>query len=83
MEDSLPENASSDGIHFDSPTGTEWMNSVFQRHINFLESDLVETGQFIFGPPPIPPFFSARSGADHSGEGSTREGAQLAAEADS
>ena len=59
MEDSLPEDASSDGIHFDRPRGTEWLNGVFQRHINFLESDLVETSQFTFGLPPIPPFFSA------------------------
>ena len=60
MEDSLPEDASSDGIHFDRPRGTEWLNGVLQRHINFLESVLVETGQFTFGPPPISPFFLAR-----------------------
>ena len=36
MEDSLPEDASSDGIQFDRPWGTEWLNGVFQRHINFL-----------------------------------------------
>ena len=52
MEDSLPEDAASDGIHFDRPRGTEWLNGVLQRHINFLESVLVETGQFTFGPPP-------------------------------
>ena len=50
MEDSLPEDASSDGIHLDRPRGTGWLNSVIQRHINFLESDLVERGQFTFGP---------------------------------
>ena len=61
MEDSLPEDSSSDGIHFDRPRGTEWLNGVFQKHINFLESDLVETGQFTFGPPPKPSFFPARS----------------------
>ena len=83
MEDSLPEDASSDGIHFDRPRGTEWLNGVFQRHINFLESDLVETRQVTFGLPPIPPFFSARSVTDRLGEGSTLEGAQLAAEVDS
>ena len=55
MEDSLPEDASSDGIHFDRPRGTEWLNGFFQRHINFLESNLVETGQITFGPPLIPP----------------------------
>ena len=41
MEGSLPENSASDGIHFDRPKGTEWLNGVFQRHINFLESGLV------------------------------------------
>ena len=42
MELSLPADASTDGIHFDRPRGTEWLNGVFQRHVNFLESDLVE-----------------------------------------
>ena len=51
IEDSHPQNASSDGIHFDRSRGTKWLNDVCQRHINLLESDLVETGQFIFGPP--------------------------------
>ena len=60
MERSLPDNASSDGIHFDTPKGTEWLNVVFQRHINLLEADLLETAQFIFGPPPIPPLFAPR-----------------------
>ena len=36
MEDSLPEDASSDGIHFDRPRGTEWLNGVFQRHTKCL-----------------------------------------------
>ena len=67
MEGSLPENSSSDGIHFDRPRGTEWLNGVFQRHINFLELGLVETGQFTFDPPPIPSFFSARPVADRLG----------------
>ena len=44
MEDSLPEDAFSDDIHFDRPRGTEWLHGVFQRHINFLESDLLERG---------------------------------------
>ena len=65
MEDSLPEDASSDGIHFDRPRDTEWLNGVFQRHINFLESDLLERGKFTFGPPP---FFLARSVTDCMGE---------------
>ena len=30
MEDPLPENLTSDGIHFDRPRGTEWLNGVFQ-----------------------------------------------------
>ena len=68
MEDSLPENSSSSGNHFDRPRGTEWLNSVFQRHINFLQSDLVETGQFTFDPAPIPPFFSARLVSDRLGK---------------
>ena len=60
MEHSLPDDASLDGIHFDRPRGTEWLNGVFHRHTNFLESDMLETAQFTFGPPPIPPFFAAR-----------------------
>ena len=51
MERSLLDNASSDGIHFDSPRGTEWLNGVFQMHINLLESDMLETAQFTVGPP--------------------------------
>ena len=45
MEHSLPRDASSDGIHFDTPKGTEWLKGVFQRHINQLESDLLEMAQ--------------------------------------
>ena len=67
MEHSLPDDASSDGIHFDNPGGPEWLNGVFQRHINLLESDMLETGQFTFGPPPIPPFFAARPLSDRLG----------------
>ena len=58
MERSFPDDESSDGIHFDTPKGLEWLNGVFQRHINALESDLLETAQFTFGPPPMPPFFA-------------------------
>ena len=61
MEQSLPRDASSDGIHFDTPKGTEWLNGVFQRHINQLESHLIEMAQFTLGPPPIPPFYVSRS----------------------
>ena len=57
MEQSLPRDASSDGIHFDTPKVTEWLDGVFQRHVNQLESDLIEMAQFTLGPPPIPPFY--------------------------
>ena len=50
----FPDDASSDGIHFDRPRGVEWLNDVFQRHISALEADLLETAQFTFGPPPNP-----------------------------
>ena len=60
LERSLPDDASSDGIHFHRPMGTEWLNGVFQRHINSVESDLVETAQLTSGSPPIPPFFAPR-----------------------
>ena len=67
MEDSLPQNSSSDGIHFDKFRASEWLNGVFQRHIIKLESDLVETNQFIFGPPPRLSLFSVRPVADRLG----------------
>ena len=67
MEHSQPDDASLDGIHFDWLRGTEWLKSVFQRHINLLESDLLETGQFTFGPPPILPFFTVRPLSDRLG----------------
>ena len=51
MKRSLPLDASSDGIHFDTPKGMEWLNGVFQRNLNLLESDMLETAQFTFGPP--------------------------------
>ena len=54
MELSFPEDASSDGIHFDRPGGMEWLNDVLQRHINELEADLLETARVTFGPPPNP-----------------------------
>ena len=38
----------------------EWLNDVFQRHINELEADLLETARFTFGPPPNPPFLATR-----------------------
>ena len=38
MEKSSPDDASSDGIHFDRPKGVEWLNGVFQKHINTLET---------------------------------------------
>ena len=62
MERSVfPDDASSDGIHFDRPRGVEWLNDVFRRHIGALEAELLETAQFTFGPPPNPPFFNSRT----------------------
>ena len=61
MERSFPNDASSDGIHFKRIKGVEWLNGVFQKNINTLEVDLLELGQFTFGPPPVPPFFATRS----------------------
>ena len=78
----MMENSSSDGIHFDRPRGMEWLNGVFLRHINVLESNLVETGQFTFGPPPRPSFFPARPVMIAWEEGSILEKAQGAAEVD-
>ena len=57
----FPEDTSNDGIHFDRPRGAEWLNDVFQGHINALEADLLETAQFTFGPPPNPPFLASRA----------------------
>ena len=57
----FPDDASSDGIHFDRPRGVEWLNDVFQRHINALEAELLETAQFTFGPPPNPAFLASRA----------------------
>ena len=37
MEDPLPGGYSSDDIHFDHSKGTEWLNKVFEKHINNLE----------------------------------------------
>ena len=54
MERSFPEDASSDGIHFDRPRGVEWLNNVFESHITALEADLLETTQFTFSPPQQP-----------------------------
>ena len=53
MERSFPDDASSHYIYFDRPYGVEWLNDVFQRHINTLEADLLETTQFTFGPTPF------------------------------
>ena len=57
----FPEDTSNDGIHFDRPRGAEWLNDVFQEHINTLEADLLETAQFTLGPPPNPPFLASRA----------------------
>ena len=69
MEQYFPEDASSDGIHFDRPRGVEWLNDVFQRHINELEADLLETARTTFGPPPNPPFLSTRPLSHRLGAG--------------
>ena len=61
MERSFTYDAFSDGIHFDRPKAVEWLNGVFQRHINTLEADLLQLAQFTFGPTPVPPFFATRS----------------------
>ena len=61
MERSVfPDDASSDGIHFDRPRGVDWLNDVFQRHVSALEAELLETAQFTFGSPPNPPFSNSR-----------------------
>ena len=57
----FPDDASSDGIHFDRPRGVEWLNGVFQRHISALEAELLETAQFTFRPPPNPTFLASRT----------------------
>ena len=57
----FPDDASSNGIHFDRPRGVERLNDVFQRHISALEAELLETAQVTFGPPPNPPFFNSRA----------------------
>ena len=57
----FPDDTSNDGIHFDRPKGVEWLNDVFQGHINALEADLLETAQFTFAPPPNPPFLASRA----------------------
>ena len=68
MEQSVfPDDASSDGIHFDRPRRVEWLNDVFQRHISALEAELLETAQFTFGPPPNPPFLTSRTLSSHLG----------------
>ena len=68
MKKSLPNGCSSDGILFVRPRGVEWLKSVFQRHIDSLESELLAAGQFVFGPPPKPPFFSFKPIGDRLGE---------------
>ena len=67
MERSFPEDAPSDGIHFDRPRGVEWLNDVFQRHISELGAELLETARFTFGPPPNPPFLATRPLSSHLG----------------
>ena len=47
----------------------EWLNGVFRKHLNNLESDLLETGQFTFSPKPRPSFFSVMPLTDRLGGG--------------
>ena len=69
MERSFPDDASSDGIHFDKRRGVVWLNDVFQRHINELEADLLETARFTFGLPLNPPFLATRPLSSRLGAG--------------
>ena len=69
MERSFPEDASLDEIHFDRPRGVEWLNDVFQRHINELEADLFETARFTFGPSPSLPSLATRPLSSRLGAG--------------
>ena len=68
MEDSLPDGCSTGDIHFDRPKVVEWLNKVFRKDVNSLESALLETGQFTFGPTPRPLFFPVRSVEDRLGK---------------
>ena len=68
MEDSLPDGCSTGDIHFDRPKVVEWLNKVFRKDVNSLESALLETGQFTFGPTPRPPFFPVRPVEDRLGK---------------
>ena len=73
----FPDDESADGIHFDRPRGVEWLNDVFQRHINALEAELLETAQFTFGPPPNPPFLASMALSSRLGERvDSREGSR-------
>ena len=64
----FPDDTSNDGIHFDRPKGVEWLNDVFQGHLNALEADLLETAQFTFEPPPNPPFNASRALSSRLGQ---------------
>ena len=58
IEKSLPDRCASDGIFFDRTKCAEWLNRVFQRHINSLESHL--HSQFFFWSTSEATFFPAR-----------------------
>ena len=47
----------------------EWLKDVFQRHINELEADLLETSRVTFGPPPNPLFLATRPLSSRLGAG--------------
>ena len=74
--DAFPDDASSDGIHFDRLRGVEWLNDLFERHISALEADSLETAQFTFGPLPNYPFLAARTLSRRLGRGSILETAR-------
>ena len=56
-------------IHQRSVLPVRLLNDVFQRHINELEADLLETVRFTFGPPPNPPFLATRPLSSRLGAG--------------
>ena len=68
MEDYLPGRYFSNAIHVYRLKGLEWLNKVFQKHIDNLESELMGTEQFTFGPPPRFLFSPVRPEEDRLGE---------------
>ena len=56
IKESLPDGSSIDSIHSDRPKGIDFI----QRHMDRLESELIEKGQSVFSPPTDPHFFPVR-----------------------